>query len=798
MKELHLVCNAHLDPVWMWDWTEGASEAISTFYSAVELAEEFDYVFCHNEVLLYEFIEKYDAELFEKIKKLVNSGKWRIMGGWYLQPDVVAPTGESIIRQAYLGKKYFTEKFGVNSTTALNFDSFGHPRGLTQALKVCGYDSYLICRPMEDRFHLEQNPFKWVGYDDSEIKVFRMDGDTIYCSPLGHAEENIRQKLKLLGERDYALVLWGVGNHGGGPSRKDLQDIERMMNEEDYKIIHSYPEAYFEKVDPKFEIKETLGNIFIKCYSSLSRVKRRHAELENALYLTEKMVSVADSIKGASDYTKEFDEAMRDMAFVEFHDILSGTCAEDGERSALKKCDHALEILDNIKLKAFFTLAEDFEKAQEGTFPIFIFNPNPFDFLTSTEAEFLLLDAICDDERKYEITAFVGDKEVPCQVIKELSNINYDRRKRVALKVNLKAMEITRVDLHIKVVPKVLAPMVTPDFIEVKDEFKTVVIDKKKGLITSYKVGDKELIAGDIFVPYIFDDSADPWGFADKTMGTNMRRIPLATGEEDLFKDIESCRITQDGDVLTQVESLFKKEGFEIRLLYKIYKGLPYVDVTCNILYDDKLKGIRLGFENEKSAQVAMTLGRENLTFDYREKPMHRFMRLNSGLTIANDGTFSAVGDETGAYMTLLNGSMYCAHLIGDRPLIDYTRFITPIEIGWHTFNYRIGYVDEGKEESFATAFNQKQFALVFFPHGKGRENSAKWKVPEDITLVACRKVTTGKEVRLFNNSSVEKSINALIDGVNVSLAFGKYELKTVFIKDGKAEICDLAIDLNR
>ena len=56
MKELHLVCNAHLDPVWMWDWTEGASEAISTFYSAVELAEEFDYVFCHNEVLLYEFI----------------------------------------------------------------------------------------------------------------------------------------------------------------------------------------------------------------------------------------------------------------------------------------------------------------------------------------------------------------------------------------------------------------------------------------------------------------------------------------------------------------------------------------------------------------------------------------------------------------------------------------------------------------------------------------------------------------------------------------------------------------------
>ena len=798
MKELHLVCNAHLDPVWMWDWKEGASEAISTFYSAVELSDEFDYVFCHNEVLLYEFIEKYDPALFEKIKKLVKSGKWRIMGGWYLQPDVIAPTGESIIRQAYLGRKYFEEKFGVSSTTALNFDSFGHPRGLTQALKVCGYDSYLICRPMDDRLSLEQNPFKWIGYDGSEIKTLRMGDGYMYCTPLGRAEERINIKLEKLGDVDYALVPWGVGNHGGGPSRKDLRDIERMMKEADCKIIHSYPEAYFEKVDPKFEVKETLGKIFVKCYSSMSRVKRRHAEIENALYLTEKMVSVADSLKGIGAFTTEFDTAMRDMAFLEFHDILSGTCAEDGERSALKKGEHALEILDNLKLKAFFTLTEDFEKAEEGTFPIFVFNPNPFDYTTTTEAEFLLLDAITDDITRYEITAFVGGKQIPCQVIKELSNINYDRRKRVAFKTTLKAMEITRVDIHFKVIPNDKTPIETPEFITVKDEFKTVVIDKKKGLITSYKQGDKELIEGDIFVPYIFDDSADPWGFDDVTMGTGMRRVPLATGEEELFKNVETCRITENGDVLTQVESLFKKEGFEIRLVYKIYKHLPYIDVTCNILSADKLKGIRLGFENEKSAQLALTLGREPLTFDYMEKPMHRFMRLGSGLTIANDGTFSSVGDESGAYMTLFNGSMYCAHKVGDRPLIDYSRFIAPIEIGWHTFNYRVGYVEEGKEETFATAFNQKEYALVFFPHGKGRDCAEKWNIPEDITLVAHRTTKTGKEVRLFNNSADIKSIKALIDGVNVELSFGKYELKTVFIKDGKAEICDKAIDLTR
>ena len=73
MKTLHLICNAHLDPVWMWDWQEGAASAISTFRQAAKFCDEFDYVFCHNEALLYEYIEEYDPELFKKIQELLQS-----------------------------------------------------------------------------------------------------------------------------------------------------------------------------------------------------------------------------------------------------------------------------------------------------------------------------------------------------------------------------------------------------------------------------------------------------------------------------------------------------------------------------------------------------------------------------------------------------------------------------------------------------------------------------------------------------------------------------------------------------
>ena len=134
-KRIHLICNAHLDPVWQWEWEEGAAEALSTFKIAAHFCEEYDsFVFCHNEALLYRWIEEYDMPLFEKIQKLVNEGKWHIMGGWYLQPDCNMPSGEALVRQISEGRKYFKEKFGVTPTVAMNVDSFGHSRGLVQIM----------------------------------------------------------------------------------------------------------------------------------------------------------------------------------------------------------------------------------------------------------------------------------------------------------------------------------------------------------------------------------------------------------------------------------------------------------------------------------------------------------------------------------------------------------------------------------------------------------------------------------------------------------------------------------------
>ena len=290
MKRMHLICNAHIDPIWQWTWDEGISAALATFKSACDLADEFDYIFCHNESLVYEAVEKNCPQLFERIKELVKKGKWKITGGWYIQPDCLMPSGESIIRQIKTGQKYFMEKFGAKPEIATNYDSFGHSRGLVQILAKNGYKGYLFCRPhVWDNMEYPEGRFwKWTADTGENIIIARQQS---YGSEMGKVTEKIDFDMKKAADIDYCL--WGVGNHGGGPSRKDLRDIIALV-ENGVPLVHSYPEALFSddiKIDA--EIKKSLVTCMAGCYSSMAKVKQSHREAENLLYSTEKMLAVA-------------------------------------------------------------------------------------------------------------------------------------------------------------------------------------------------------------------------------------------------------------------------------------------------------------------------------------------------------------------------------------------------------------------------------------------------------------------------------------------------------------------------
>jgi alpha-mannosidase len=296
-RDIYLICNAHLDPVWLWEWEEGAAAAISTFRTAADLCEQFDgFVFNHNEVILYRWVEELEPELFARIQRLVRQGRWHIMGGWYLQPDCNMPAGESFVRQILLGRRYFAEKFGAAPTTAINFDPFGHTRGLVQIMARSGYDSYLFCRPDQLNCPLPDGPFVWEGFDGSRLLAVRPWRS--YLSALGKAHEKVLGYMQAQPLDNPGILLWGVGNHGGGPSLADVKTLNGMIQQPgEANLCHATPEQYFAAVrasgqDLPVEAK-SLNPWGVGCYTSQSQIKLKHRKLENELYATEKMLSSA-------------------------------------------------------------------------------------------------------------------------------------------------------------------------------------------------------------------------------------------------------------------------------------------------------------------------------------------------------------------------------------------------------------------------------------------------------------------------------------------------------------------------
>ena len=365
MKKIHLICNAHIDPIWQWSWDEGISSVISTFKSAVDLADEFDYIFCHGESLLYETIEKNAPKLFEKILNLVKQKKWHISGGWYLQPDCLFPSGETFIRNIAEGKRYFAEKFGVEPVVATNFDSFGHSIGLVQIMAKSNFKGYLICRPRKDvQIEYPSRFFNWVSPDGSSVIV---SNSSTYNSALGQVTKKILEEVNgnavgMLGSEkaeteksgleDIDYILWGVGNHGGGPSRKDLADIQNLKIE-NTEILHSSPENLFsDDINVCGEKRTSLVTCMPGCYSSMARVKQGFRKTENLYYATEKMISSA-MLNGYSPNLSEFKQAEKKLLLATFHDILPGTCILSGEKEGLSLLAYCEKVARDFRTEAF-------------------------------------------------------------------------------------------------------------------------------------------------------------------------------------------------------------------------------------------------------------------------------------------------------------------------------------------------------------------------------------------------------------------------------------------------------------
>ncbi len=784
MRTIHLICNAHIDPVWQWTWDEGISATIATFKSAVNLADDFDYIFCHNESLLYEDIEKKAPDLFEKIKLLVKKGKWVIAGGWYLQPDCMLPSGESIVRQIEVGRKYFSEKFGVTPTVATNYDAFGCSIGLVQILKKCGYKGMLVCRPNgQTQFKYPSRFFDWIAPDGSSIVV---SYSSSYNSQLGKAVIKISDYVRggetgMLGsgeasknsakeEVDY--VLWGVGNHGGGPSRKDLEDIKNLQID-GVKFLHSSPEKLFEdNIRVGGEVRTSLVPCMPGCYSSMSRLKTLHRKTENLFYATEKMLALAE-MAGLKVDLGQLKIAEKKILLSEFHDILPGTVIDDGEQDGTEMLAMASRIIKDYRSDAFLHLAMSDKPAENGEFPVFVFNYLPYEVTTPVEAEFSLADQNWSEEYKYVPRVYLNGEEIECQTIKERSTLNLDWRKRIAFIGKLKPLGLTRFSVRVE---------------------KTPVIKRSPAKYDLKKLIEKSVLCGEVGLE-MYDDTADPWGMSDAELaelGKSPVKFREMTAKEGaafcgIDGEISPVHTIEDGEVMTVIERLYTESKTDAVIEYKFYKRENFVDLKVIVEYGDKNKLVRLKIPAPKGLPVGDgPYVVENKPIK-REASFHKWCGVKTEsdyYAVLNDCVYAGKFEDGFINITLLRGAGYCIHPICDRELYPKDRYLKRIENGRYEYEFRIVRGSLGSIACEAQAFNEKPYALNVFPTGGGGEYPV-IRTDKPIVTSVLRKIENGGyEMRFFNPENSGKTFNLTVKDMVKEITIGANEILTVKATD--------------
>lgn len=357
-KTLHMIGNAHIDPVWLWRWQEGFHEVLASFRSALDrMNEDKDFLFVSSSAAFYEWVERVDPQMFAEIKQRIEEGRWEVVGGWWVQPDCTIPSGESFVRHGLYGQRYFREKFGVTAQVGYNVDSFGHHAMLPQILKKSGLDYYVFMRPSPQEKGLPARLFWWEADDGSRVLTFRIPfGYNTGPEDVGRVVRRTAGELKA--PFNELMCFYGVGNHGGGPTKANIANIRQLNEDPAYpRLAFSSCNRFFASIQPKAErypiVHDELKRHANGCYSAHSGIKRWNRQAEHLLITAEKWATIAHLTPGQTTpgqtttgqpYPTEFSRAWKNVLFNQFHDILAGTSLESAYQDARDMHGEAMSI----------------------------------------------------------------------------------------------------------------------------------------------------------------------------------------------------------------------------------------------------------------------------------------------------------------------------------------------------------------------------------------------------------------------------------------------------------------------
>jgi alpha-mannosidase len=718
----HVVGYAHIDMAWLWRWEESIHDIMfNTFSNQLKLMDQYpEFTFAQDQAVVFEMMEQYYPEIYKGIIKRVKTRNWIPVSSGWVQMDENMPDGESLVRQFLYGQKYTKEKFGRYVRVGWQPDVFGHPYSLPQIMRKAGIEFFLFNRP-----HDPKRPpiIWWQGLDGTRVLGYTTPGE--YTQPMDHQNTTVlgMKNADKLGVKNI-MVLFGEGDHGGGPNPKDVAAIAKLdASPTDVRVKPTHVEDYFdllltEKKDFPI-IDNELNFVFQGCYTTQVDIKRHNRMAEQLLLAAEKLSELA-VFNGYRDYypVRDLMAAWKLAMLNQFHDLLDGSGIGPIYADSAKQYAEVFERGNRALKFSLESLGLQLDTTGEGV-PLVVYNAQSWDRTELVTAE---VSAASLPARMVA----VHDQEVrPVQILKPATREGDRERATIAFvaqKVPQMGLKLYRIlPAEGKSVPASSVQAGTKPRPYLENEFLRVEFNPATGNIARLydKQNKREAFRGEGNSLVALEDTPEQARAVSKEYAGPAWDIGLTGKQWDVDK-AASIEVVEPGPARATLRVVHRFRDSKFTQDVSLVAGVPRVDVEMTTDWYERNTFLKAGFPVSVAASKAtaeIPYGAIERDQNGNEMVMGKWVDIsdaNYGVAILNNGRHGYDTKDNTIRLSVIRGP------IAPDPRADE---------GVHSFGYSIyphrGGWRDGKVQFQALSFNAPLLALQEPAHQSPQENWA-------------------------------------------------------------------------
>ena len=735
----YVVGYAHMDMAWLWRWEESIHDVMyNTFTNQLRLMDKYpDYTYLQDQAVVFSMMEKYYPDVFKGMVEKAKTGNFIPASSTWAQNDENVLDGESLVRQFLYGQKYSKEKFGHYIRIAWQPDVFGHPISMPQIASKAGIEFYLFNRP-----HDTTRPpiIWWQGLDGTRVIGYSSPGE--YAQPMDHDHTTVlgMRSAQIAGVKNI-MVLYGMGDHGGGPNPDDVEGIAKLnASPDDVKVRTTNVANYIdllltEKKDFPVYTKE-LNPVLSGCYTTQVEMKRHNRMTEQLLLNAEKLSELSVFFDYRDYYpNRDLTEAWKIALLDQAHDLAAGSGIGPIYADAVHQYEEIFERGNRALKFSLENLGLQVNTQGEGV-PLVVYNPQSWDRtdLVTAQVSAFSLPA--------RMVAVNGSETIPVQILKAPEK---DGARETAT-VAFVAQHVPQMGLKLyRIVPEGASHKAAPVALQVgskprpylENDLLRVEINPETGNISKLfdKTNKREAFHGEGNSLTAWEDTAE--------QAKAIAKVPMdyggpawdigLTGKKWELEKPAQIEITEQGPVRATIRVVRRFRDSQFTQDISLLAGSPRVDVNMTVDWYERATFLKANFPvDAASSKVSAEIPYGVIERDQTgiEASMGKWVDISNadyGVAIINNGRNGYDSKDNAIHLSVIRGP-WDPDPRADEGEHNFSYSIYPHKGGWR----------EGKVQFQAMAFNSQLLSLQEPEHASPQEqwNSRKGGLPDAYSFI--------------------------------------------------------------